>query len=283
MAQSEPYPETAQPSSRDVVQVPALAADARQLRAWPEPASHLRAAVTDGVRSVYQPMVDIETGEMVAFEALARGPVDSLLKAPAALFEAARRSGALAQLDRACCDAALRGAMDGGLRAPAAVFVNVEPEVIDVEIFFEITERALTSRPAELLETVERIRAAGFGIALDDVGADRGSLALLPLLRPDVVKLDMSLVHNHPSRRSGEVMNGVCVCAYAEQTGATIVAEGVETDATCSQHVRWEPPWLRAGCSAALDPSRPFPSCVAPRQRLDCRRGSLREPRANWS
>ena len=81
------------------------------------------------------------------------------------------------------------------------MFVNIEPEVIDAEwdsvsraslydlrdrlsIFFEVTERALTSRPAQLLETVEQMRAAGFGIALDDVGADQRSLALL---RPDVV------------------------------------------------------------------------------------------------
>lgn len=135
--------------------------------------------------------------------------------------------------------------MQAGLAAPAALFVNVEPEAIGVEpvqadarfwrdaptrprIFFEVTERALTSGPAQLLEAVERMRASGFGIALDDVGADQRSLALLPLLRPDVVKLDMSLIHEHPSRRSGEVMNGVC--AYAEQTGATILAEGVEDE-----------------------------------------------------
>lgn len=75
---------------------------------------------------------------------------------------------------------------------------------------------------------MDRLRAAGFGIALDDVGADERSLALLPLLRPDIVKLDITLIHAHPSRMSGEVMNGVC--AYAEQTGAGIVAEGIEDE-----------------------------------------------------
>jgi hypothetical protein len=123
------------------------------------------------------------------------------------------------------------------------LFVNAEPEALtagaatfaselssgtDLQVFVEITERALTLRPAELLEAVERLRAAGFGIALDDVGADRRSLALLPLLRPDLVKLDISLIHNHPSQLSGEVMNGVC--AYAESTGAAVLAEGVEDE-----------------------------------------------------
>ena len=212
------------------------------------PEGDLDAIIDRGVRAVYQPIVDLESGDVMAYEALARGPVNSPLEGPGALFAAAGSQGRLAELDRACCAAALRGATQAGLRAPASLFVNIEPEVIDAEldgssraslfdlrrrlsIFFEVTERALTSRPAQLLETVERMRRAGFGIALDDVGADQRSLALLPLLRPDVVKLDISLIHNHPSRQSGEVMNGVC--AYAEQTGATILAEGVET----RQHV----------------------------------------------
>jgi EAL domain-containing protein (putative c-di-GMP-specific phosphodiesterase class I) len=209
----------------------------------PEP--DLDAVIATGIRAVYQPIVDLDSGDVVAYESLARGPMDSPLESPAALFAAAGSQGRLAELDRACCAAGLRGADRAGLRSPAALFVNIEPEVIDAEldnvsraslydlrrrlgIFFEVTERALTSRPAHLLETVERMRTAGFGIALDDVGADQRSLALLPLLRPDVVKLDMSLIHNHPSRQSGEVMNGVC--AYAEQTGAAVLAEGVENE-----------------------------------------------------
>jgi EAL domain-containing protein (putative c-di-GMP-specific phosphodiesterase class I) len=194
-----------------------------------------------GVHAVYQPIVHLDGGEVVAYEALARGPRGSQLETPGELFAFARDQGRLAELDLACRVAALHGAIDGGLRAPGALFINVEPEVPgdggsqtaghvpgELEIFFEVTERALTLRPAELLKAVERVRRAGFGIALDDVGADRRSLALLPLLRPDVVKLDMTLIQNHPSRLSGEVMNGVC--AYAEQTGAVIVAEGVEEE-----------------------------------------------------
>jgi EAL domain-containing protein (putative c-di-GMP-specific phosphodiesterase class I) len=195
-----------------------------------------------GIRALYQPVVHLESGEVVAYEALARGPRGSHLESPVELFAAARSGGRLAELDLACRVAAVQGATQGGLRPPAALFINVEPEVLagaqdpriadhgpsELDIFFEVTERALTLHPAQLLEAVERVREAGFGIALDDVGADRRSLALLPLLRPDIVKLDMTLIHNHPSRLSGEIMNGVC--AYAEQTGAAIVAEGVETE-----------------------------------------------------
>ncbi len=91
-----------------------------------------------------------------------------------------------------------------------------------------ITERAIATRPAELLATVSRLRAAGWRIALDDVGADDMSLAFMPLLRPDVVKLDLLLVQKRPGPAVAEIMNAVN--AYAERTGAVLFAEGIEDD-----------------------------------------------------
>jgi diguanylate cyclase (GGDEF)-like protein/PAS domain S-box-containing protein len=84
-------------------------------------------------------------------------------------------------------------------------------------------------RPADLLRTVERVRALGWGVALDDVGAEVLSLAFMPLLRPDVVKLDLRLVQDRPGPQIAEIMNAVN--AYAERSGALILAEGIETPA----------------------------------------------------
>ena len=196
-----------------------------------------------GVRSVFQPIVEIDTGKVVAYEALARGP-QGPLERPDQLFAAARAAGRLAELDAACRAAAFRGAVEQELIAPLTVFVNVEPEVLDsaplaelltiaqsapgqVRIVLEITERALAARPAELLRTVERVRRAGWGVAVDDVGAEAMSLAFLPLLRPDVVKLDLRLVQERPGPKIAEIMNAVN--AYAERTGAAVLAEGIET------------------------------------------------------
>jgi EAL domain-containing protein (putative c-di-GMP-specific phosphodiesterase class I) len=62
----------------------------------------------------------------------------------------------------------------------------------------------------------------------DDVGADRASLALLPVLRPDVVKLDLRLVQERPT---GEVAEIVCaVNAEAKRSGSVVLAEGFETE-----------------------------------------------------
>lgn len=209
-----------------------------------DPDAHDIARVIDReqVRSVFQPIIDLDSGAVVGYEALARGPVGPLER-PDQLFAAARAAGRLADLDELCRRAAILGAIDAGVCAPLALFVNVEPEVLDVaplqqlldiadsapgdlQLVLEITERALASRPAELLATVARLRAAGCRIALDDVGADDLSLAFMPVLRPDIVKLDLQLVQRRPGPKVAEIMNAVN--AYAERTGSVILAEGVE-------------------------------------------------------
>ncbi len=198
-----------------------------------------------GVRSVFQPIVELDSGRVVAYEALARGPAGPLER-PDAMFAAARAAGRLPELDAACRAAAFRGAVEHGLLAPTTLFVNVEPEVLDtapltdllaiagtapreLRIVLEVTERSLAARPAELLHTVERVRRLGWGIALDDVGVDPMSLSFMPLLRPDVVKLDLRLVQGRPGPEVAQVMNAVN--AYAESTGALLLAEGIETEA----------------------------------------------------
>ncbi|MEZ0494519.1 EAL domain-containing protein [Kineococcus sp. TBRC 1896] len=196
------------------------------------------------VHSVFQPIVDLDTGAVVAYEALARGPVGPLQR-PDQLFAAARAEDVLSELDHACRAAALRGALEHGVVAPLTLFVNVEPEILDaapltelmaladgaptgLRVVVEITERALAARPAELLRTVTRVRELGWAIALDDVGADAMSLAFMPLLRPDVVKLDLRLVQDRPGPAVAQIMNAVN--AYAQESGALVLAEGIEDE-----------------------------------------------------
>jgi EAL domain-containing protein (putative c-di-GMP-specific phosphodiesterase class I) len=199
----------------------------------------------DQVRSVYQPIVDLDSGRTVAFEALARGPEDSPLESPAALFGAAAEAGLTGELDRACRRAAVRGALAAGLSPPQSLFINLEPSTVGVtvpplahaaeiaagqlRVIVEFTERALTSRPAEVLAAVAWLRERGCGIALDDVGIDERSLALMPLIAPDVIKLDMQLVQQRgTSLEAARVLNAVA--AEAERSGATLLAEGIETE-----------------------------------------------------
>ena len=201
------------------------------------------------VRCVYQPVVDLESGDAVAFEALARGPAGSELESPAALFSTAHAVDRVDELDWACRAAAVRGALEANLGSDLRLLVNVEPEVLgrrnfefpaelavllsdamnNLGVVVEFTERAIAERPAALLTAAEVARSVGFGVAIDDVGAVAESLALMPLLRPDLVKLDLALIQQRPTVEMAAVVNAVH--AYAEETGTTVLAEGIETQA----------------------------------------------------
>jgi EAL domain-containing protein (putative c-di-GMP-specific phosphodiesterase class I) len=204
------------------------------------------------VRMLYQPIVVLATGAVAGFEALARGPEGSELERPDLMFAAAREHGRLAELDWLCRSSAFAEALDAPPHAPYALFVNGEPEVLDsptpaadrplerrardeLAVVHEITERGLAARPAEMLAAVERLRGDGWAIAVDDVGADWHSLALLPFIRPEVVKLDMSIVREPLDRERGRI--AAAVLAYASWAGARVLAEGLETRAQVDRAV----------------------------------------------
>lgn len=207
--------------------------------------SRVVAALGAGVRAVYQPIVRLADRRVVAYEALARGAPGTGLETPSELALAAREAGLLVALDWECRRVALRGALAAGLGGGQALFVNVEPgfaasqapagveALVDealrhFPVVVELTERALTDHPTELLALVDSLRARGARIALDDVGSDPRSLALMPFLRPEVIKLDLGVLHRAPSRESAAVVHAVN--AEAEATGALILAEGIETE-----------------------------------------------------
>ena len=162
-----------------------------------------------------------------------------------ALLNAARAAGRLADLERASLQASLGDAARLSAGRPVTLFVNLEPStltehlevVLDVlagrpahlQVVVEITERALAADLAGVLAAAERLRAAGCAIALDDVGAQPESLAFIPLLRPEVVKLDLLLLRT--IKDPATVIVAGAVRAYAEQSGAEVVAEGIETSA----------------------------------------------------
>jgi EAL domain-containing protein (putative c-di-GMP-specific phosphodiesterase class I) len=189
------------------------------------------------VCSAFQPIVDLATGALFGFEALARGPKGSALEYPKQLFGAARAEGRLAELDQACQRAALAGAHANRIEAPLALFVNAEPASTGfgqlpplgkgVRGVIELTERTVTTGLGVLLSAVERARRAGWGIALDDVGADARSLALMPFFCPDIIKLDRRLVQGNRTSEAAAIAREVH--AEAQFSGATVVAEGIET------------------------------------------------------
>jgi EAL domain-containing protein (putative c-di-GMP-specific phosphodiesterase class I) len=196
------------------------------------------------IRAVFQPIVELESARTIGYEALARGPEGSHFEQPTRLFEYAYRTGRSAELDWVCRASAVAAAIAAGMPRHVTLFINAEPAslrtncppdlletvqdgVRDLTIVVEITERYLSRDPAGVLDAVAAARASGVGVAIDDVGADPASLAMMPLVRPDVIKLDLSLIQGRPDQEVARTVNGVL--AEVERTGATVLAEGIET------------------------------------------------------
>ncbi len=201
--------------------------------------------IADGsVVTLFQPIVHLASRTVAGFEALTRGPAGTALESPIALFDAAARAGRLAEMDWLCRSAAMDAAADAGLPESLSWLINVEPAGLATEcpphllpslergrtglrVILEIVERDVECHVLELIRATDQARRDTWGVALDDVGAIEGSLALLPFLRPDVVKLDMSLVRSVPTEKSAAIT--AAVRSYAERRNAVILAEGIET------------------------------------------------------
>ena len=94
-------------------------------------------------------------------------------------------------------------------------------------LVIEITESALTENPEAVLRTLTQLRTRGWAVSLDDVGADSRSLATMPLLYPDVIKLDLQLLAERTPADVARVVTAVG--AEAERRHASVLAEGIDS------------------------------------------------------
>jgi EAL domain-containing protein (putative c-di-GMP-specific phosphodiesterase class I) len=237
------------------------------------------------IRTVFQPIVHLESATVIGFEALSRGPAGTGLEAPVALLAAAERVGRRVELDWLCRVQALQMAADAGLPAELTWFVNVEqaglaaacpPALMAtfsttlqrLRVVFEVVERRDGTSMSALMRGSEQARRDGCGIAMDDIGVDSRALAMLELLHPDVVKLDLSLIQS-PLHATGRSI-AAAVRAYTARTGAVIVAEGIETIAHAHRAKRLGATHVQGfgyGRPGRLPASVPAPGHLALRRR----------------
>jgi EAL domain-containing protein (putative c-di-GMP-specific phosphodiesterase class I) len=174
------------------------------------------------------------------------GTVGAKAAAPAPVVA---KVGLTGELDLVAHAAAYGAALSARLHPSLSLFVNADPAGMDtpvpkdlagvvaqaltrLRVLMEVSERSLTADPHTALAAIERARANGWGVALDDLGTAPDSLALMPFVQPDVVKLDVALVHDRFHPNAARVVNAVI--AYAERSGASILAEGIESE----EHLR---------------------------------------------
>jgi diguanylate cyclase (GGDEF)-like protein len=192
----------------------------------------------------FQPIFRIGSSELIAFEALLRLPNQPSIDGPSEAFEIAQHMGLSRDLDLLCVTKALENANE--LPANDKLFINLDPatlvhkdfsapELLQVvtshgfdpaKIVFEVTER--TPAPIhKIAKQVEALRACGFSIALDDVGAGNAGLEMLRLIKFEYVKIDRSVILDALNGGPGRAVI-LAIVAFARETGAFMIAEGIE-------------------------------------------------------
>jgi EAL domain-containing protein (putative c-di-GMP-specific phosphodiesterase class I) len=188
----------------------------------------------------YQPIVSWSSQSVLAYEALVRNE-EPTLRAPPDLFEAAERLGRLRELGRLIRDRVAQTLVDVPIEAE--IFVNVHALELDDDslyaassplsavakrVVLEITERAPLEKIKDVNGRVAQLRAMGYRIAVDDLGAGYAGLTSFAQLEPEVVKVDMSLIRglDQSPTKQKLLRSIVGLCRDLE---IKMIAEGIET------------------------------------------------------
>lgn len=198
----------------------------------------------------FQPIVRLADGEVIGHESLIRGPSNSPLANPDALFRAARAEDRVVELEQACLRAGLAGW--AGHALGSRLFLNLSAStlvdltehltlpglrrlvetrgVAPAALVVELTEHERVGDVPRLIQAAEQLRAMGLRFALDDFGDGRSSLRLWAELRPEIVKIDKYFVRG-VDEQAVKVQTLRGVIRLAETFGTALVAEGIETEA----------------------------------------------------
>ena len=195
----------------------------------------------DHLRLALQPIVSGTDSTIKAFECLLRSS-HNVLDGPLSIIRAAERHKMLPELGQAVSKyaAGWMAKIPRGIK----LFMNLHPdELADPDgmcssllplqpwaesVVLEITERSRLQGIEAWDESVERVTAMGFQIAVDDLGAGYSSLSVLAELQPSYIKVDMSIVRGIDCDPRKQRLVDL-LCRFADSTGAILIAEGVET------------------------------------------------------
>jgi diguanylate cyclase (GGDEF)-like protein len=198
------------------------------------------------LHALFQPVLQMDGGDIIGYEGLIRGPSDSPLHSPMTLFKVARANNLTVEVEHLCRQVVIERFAE--LALPGKLFLNVSPECmcqssarhgetlgylkmsgIDPKrVIIELTENQPTYDYDLMRDAVTHYRDMGFQIAIDDLGEGFSSLRLWSELRPDFVKIDRHFIQsiNQDPIKLQFVRS---IQEIAEKTGTMVVAEGIET------------------------------------------------------
>lgn len=195
---------------------------------------------------VFQPIVDLSTGECLGHEALIRGPRGTSLHSPYHLFNAAIRNHLLHRLELLCRRCSIESFSAQGMEGK--LFLNVSASLLSTpehqhgftadllselgipleNIVIELSEQHPFDHHGLTRTAVDHYREMGFHIAIDDLGSGYSGLKLWSELQPDYVKIDMHFIRGI-DRDSVKREFVRSICNIGHTLDCKIIAEGIET------------------------------------------------------
>jgi diguanylate cyclase (GGDEF)-like protein len=223
---------------------------------YSEEAKELMDILSNGnITTVYQPIVSLINGSIIGYEALSRGPEDSILHSPDKLFETANVYNRTWDLELLCRVKAIE--RSSNLEPDKFLFINVDPHIFKDEkfkkgftkeflakhnmspesIIFEITEKTCVEDYKSFKAALNNYVEQGYKIAIDDTGSGYSGLKMLSETKPHYVKIDMDLVRNiHEDTFKQSLIE--CFVKLSEVTNMKLIAEGIETEAELSTLIK---------------------------------------------
>lgn len=198
------------------------------------------------ITTFFQPIISLKNSEVLGYEALSRGPVNSYFHRPDQLFNYAKRINKVWELDLLCRLRAIEKAKK--IIGDKLLFINIDPDIIkDPEfkrgftrefleshsidsdnVIFEITEHTAVTDYILFNQILENYRQQGYRIALDDAGDGYSGLRLMTEIRPNFIKIDMALIRNvDKDMLKKELLKSFQ--RFSQITNIQLIAEGIET------------------------------------------------------
>ena len=205
-----------------------------------------RLIIERDVRTVFQPIVDLSSLEVIGYEALSRGPENTEFTSPTLLFLLASECGLSFELDRVCRRKALECVKC--LKTPLKIFINTlsmtihDPEfrglylqelLADLEIkpenvVFEISEKLAIDNYELFRDAMQHYTDVGIVHAGDDMGTGYSDLERVMELNPGFLKVDISFVRGvDKSYMKQQIVKAMV--SLSQSIGSQIIVEGIET------------------------------------------------------
>ena len=197
------------------------------------------------LRSVFQPIISLQNGDVIGYEALTRGPKDSKYLNPEILFDEAKTQNLLWDLEITCRKNSIKTFSKHN--SDKLLFINIDPAVLKdnhfikgftkeilakynispMSLIFEITEKTSIDDYENFSEVIDYYKRQGYKIAIDDVGTGYSGLTTIAKTRPNYIKMDMSLITN-VTRDNFKKSIIKAFVEFANSTNTKVIAEGIE-------------------------------------------------------